>query len=113
LRQIIETQAQAGAPIESVMISGGAGRQDLVRQLLADATGKRVLATEAEEPVLLGSAILGAVAGGAYPAVEDAMTRMSRVSRVYEPDADVAARHTERYRAFEQLQTVARSIRAS
>jgi ribulose kinase len=45
------------------MISGGAGQQDLVRQLLADSAGRSVVATTSEEPVLLGSAILGAVAG--------------------------------------------------
>src|ERR1700712_1340473 len=66
LRQIIEAQATAGAPIERVVISGGAGRLDLVRQLLADTTGKPVLATQAEEPVLLGAAILGGVAGGSF-----------------------------------------------
>ena len=37
-------------------------KTDLVRQLLADATGLPVVTTEAEEPVLLGSAMLGAVA---------------------------------------------------
>ena len=50
LRQIIDAQAAAGAPIGRVVISGGAGRGDLVRQLLADVTGKPVLATQAEEP---------------------------------------------------------------
>ncbi|MGB5560468.1 MAG: FGGY-family carbohydrate kinase, partial [Paracoccaceae bacterium] len=35
LRQIIEAQAQSGALIKRIMISGGAGQQDLVRQLLA------------------------------------------------------------------------------
>ncbi len=69
LRQIIETQAKAGASVERVVISGGAGASPLVRQVLADACGKPVVATEAEEPVLLGSAILGSVAAGAFPDV--------------------------------------------
>ena len=112
LRQIIEAQAAAGAPIERVVISGGAGRRDLVRQLLADTTGKPVLATEAEEPVLLGAAILGSVAGGLFGDVNTAMTRMSRISRTYEPSTnDIAVRHERRYRAFTQLQLVAREIR--
>ena len=74
-----------GAPIERIMISGGAGQLDLVRQLLADATGKPVVATGSEEPVLLGSAILGAVAGGAFPDVRSAMAAMSEPKATFEP----------------------------
>jgi D-ribulokinase len=112
LRQIIEAQTVAGAPIERVVISGGAGRLDLVRQLLADATGKPVLATQAEEPVLLGAAMLGGVAGGLFDNVRSAMTGMSHISKTYEPDAgDIAALHEARFRAFKQLQSVAREIR--
>jgi D-ribulokinase len=112
LRQIIEAQAAAGAPIERIVISGGAGRLDLVRQLLADATGKPVLATQAEEPVLLGAAILGGVAGRLFDDVRSGMASMSQISRVYQPDAgDIAELHEARYRAFRQLQGVAREIR--
>ena len=112
LRQIIEAQAAAGASIERVVISGGAGRRDFVRQLLADATGKPVLATQAEEPVMLGAAMLGAVAGGLFNDVPSAMARMSQISRTYAPDAGaIAALHEERFRAFRQLQSLARVIR--
>ncbi|MFL9899606.1 FGGY-family carbohydrate kinase [Paraburkholderia fungorum] len=112
LRQIIEAQASAGAPIERVVISGGAGQLDLVRQLLADATGKPVLATQAEEPVLLGAAMLGSVAGGRFDDVRSAMSSMSRISKTYEPaTGDMAALHEARFRAFKKLQSVAREIR--
>ena len=112
LRQIIEAQTLAGAPIDRVVISGGAGRLDLIRQLLADATGKPVLATQAEEPVLLGAAMLGGVAGGLFDDVRSAMTSMSHISKIYEPDAgDIAALHEARFRAFKQLQNVAKEIR--
>ncbi|WP_144114210.1 FGGY-family carbohydrate kinase [Paraburkholderia sp. BCC1886] len=112
LRQIIEAQTLAGAPIERVMISGGAGRLDLVRQLLADATGKPVLATQADEPVLLGAAMLGGLAGGCFDDVRSAMAGMSRISRVYEPAAgEIATLHEARFRAFTKLQDVARAVR--
>jgi D-ribulokinase len=112
LRQIIEAQAVAGAPIERVIISGGAGQLDLVRQLLADAAGKPVLATQADEPVLLGAAMLGGVAGGLFDDVRTAMARMSQISKTYEPAAgDIATLHEARFRAFTQLQDVAREIR--
>jgi D-ribulokinase len=112
LRQIIEVQARAGASVDQVVISGGAGRSDLVRQLLADATGKPVLATLAEEPVMLGAAMLGGVAARKFDSVQSAMSRMSRIARTYEPALGaVADVHAARFRAFERLQDVAREIR--
>lgn len=114
LRQIIETQATAGASIERVVISGGAGANPLVRQILADACGKPVLAPRAEEPVLLGSAILGSVAAGAYPDVRHAMEALSTVASVYEPAGGaVAETHARRYQAFLSLQQVARTLKAA
>jgi D-ribulokinase len=112
LRQIIDAQTEAGAPIDKIVISGGAGQLDLVRQLLADATGKPLLATKAEEPVLLGAAILGSVAGNAFPDVGAAMAAMSATDRTYQPAAGEAATlHARRYDAFKRLQALARDIR--
>ena len=112
LRQIIDTQAAHGAPIQRVMISGGAGQHDLVRQLLADSTGVAVIATEAEEPVLLGSAILAAVAAGRYGSIPQAMAAMSRPKQSFSPSAGRhGATHEVRYEAFTALQNAARLLR--
>lgn len=109
LRQIVEAQAAAGAAIQRIVISGGAGRSDMVRQLLADATGVEIAAPSAEEPVLLGSAILGAVAGGIHPDIHQAMETMSAFAMRYKPrTGDVRRLHDARFRIFEQLQSVAR-----
>lgn len=112
LRQIIETQAKSGASIERVVISGGAGASPLVRQILADACGKPVVATEADEPVLLGSAILGSVAADAFPDVRDAMRELTRSASIHTPSGKrVATLHERRYQAFLNLQEVSRTIR--
>jgi len=60
------SSGRAGLNIARVVISGGAGQDPLVRQLIADATGKGVVAPSADEPVILGTAMLAAVAAGAY-----------------------------------------------
>ncbi len=113
LRQIIEAQAKAGASVKRIVISGGAGQSDLVRQILADASGKPVVAPRAEEPVLLGSAILSAVAAQAFPDMAGAMAALSGISRIYEPAGGaIAELHEKRFRAFEMLQACARSIEA-
>ncbi|KRW97421.1 FGGY-family carbohydrate kinase [Paracoccus sp. MKU1] len=113
LRQIIETQAQNGAPVETISVSGGAGAHPLTRQLLADATGLPVEVTECPEPVLLGSAMLGAVAAGLFPDLHSAMPAMSRIATHCAPDPASRARQDARHAAFLALQSTARQIRAS
>jgi len=98
--------------VEQTVISGGAARLDLVRQLLADATGKPVLTGDADEPVMLGAAMLGGVASGAFVDVTTAMTAMSKAGRRFAPaGAAIAEKHRTRFVAFEQLQRVARQVR--
>jgi D-ribulokinase len=112
LRQIIDVQAEAGAGIKKIVISGGAGSFDIVRQILADATGKPVIATRAEEPVLLGAAILGAVAANEFSDMRTAMGALSSIDRTYVPAAgSISEMHDRRYNAFKRLQAVAREIR--
>jgi len=114
LRQIIDTQAGSGAVVERVVISGGAGSNPLVRQILADASRKPVTTISAQEPVLLGSAILGSVAGGAFSNVRDAMDALSRVADEYLPvENELEERHNSRYEAFLRLQETARVIQSS
>lgn len=111
LRQIVETQERAGAPVARAVISGGAGQSGLVRQLLADAAGLPVAAVTAEEPVLLGSAILGAVAAGTHSSAVDAMQAMTHRGAEYSPSPDRADQHRRRYGVFQALQAAARSNR--
>lgn len=111
LRQIIEAQHQAGIRTESIVISGGAGAHPLVRQILADTTGLPVLATRAAEPVLLGAAILAAVAAGVCDSVSSAMAQMNEVAQTYLPDTNQQNRHQARFTAYQKLQQTAREIR--
>ena len=112
LRQIIDTQAENGVRISTISVSGGAGTHKLTRQILADATGIPVEVTACPEPVLLGSAMLAAVAAGSYPDLQTAMTAMSTVAGRSEPaSGPVRALHDARYRAFLKIQALAREVR--
>ena len=111
LRQIIDAQKACGIHSENIVISGGAGQHPLVRQLLADACGVSVVSTESSEPVLLGSAILGAVAGQIAPSLPEAMKQFTRVDKTYRCVAQYSADHQRRYEAYKTLQHTARLIR--
>ena len=67
--------ARTAIQCELMVISGGAARSPLVRQIMADTTGLAVALPATPEPVLLGAAMLGAVAAEAYASIADAMAR--------------------------------------
>lgn len=111
LRQIIEAQAEAGAPVETIVISGGAGQHPLTRQLLADACGSPVVTPVAEEPVMLGSAMLGSVAAGVASSVTEAMQIMSAAKETLAPATAMLGIHNSRFAAYKTLQQDARRVR--
>jgi D-ribulokinase len=110
-RQIVRALEEKNVTIDTIVISGGAGQSGIVRQLLADTTGKIVAAPATDEPVLLGSAILGAVASGRHGDIPAAMSAMSELGATYEPAFAMAEWHEKRFKAFEALQQAARAVR--
>ena len=112
LRQILEAQSQAGADVEQIVISGGAGQSLFVRQILADASGKTIIAPLTAEPVLLGGAMLGATASRSFDTLNDAMRAMSQAGAAYEAcTGALRTVHDRRYEAFKALQGALRAAR--
>lgn len=112
MRQIMEAQAAHGVHPSTVAISGGAGESATIKQLLADASGAPVLSTTSPEPVLLGAAMLGAVASQPETSLEEAMARMSSEKDRFLPKSGVIAQlHDARYEAFKGLQDIERRLR--
>jgi D-ribulokinase len=68
-----------------IIMGGGAGRSPLVQQIMADTTGLTVAQPRTSEPVLLGAAMLGAVAAGAYASLGQTMASMSALGHPTEP----------------------------
>lgn len=111
LRQIVETLRAKGADLTQVVVSGGAGKSPLVRQVLADATGLSIATCSSPEPVLLGSAMTAAVAAGTQPDLATAMKTLSRVAEAAKPNEAQSALHDRRYAAFVSLQEMDRKLR--
>ena len=112
LAEIVRALEGKGHAFEMIVVSGGAAKSALVRRLIADTTGKSVGATRTMEPVLLGSAMLGAIAAGAYD-MAGAMSAMSEIAETTTPSTgEAAAFHMRKRRAFMCLQTAERELRA-
>jgi len=87
LADVVDAFQAHGVDSDLMVIGGGAGRSPLVRQIMADTTGLTVAVPETPEPVLLGAAMLGAVAASRYGSIGEAMTSMSAIGRSSEPTA--------------------------
>ncbi len=113
-RQVMEALTACGLKISTLIISGGAAQSRLVRQILADATGREVAVAATAEPVLLGAAMLGAVAGGDFRILEDAMRSMSRLGAVATPaTGDIRAFHDAKYQVYRLLKSAERQARSA
>ncbi|WP_091881375.1 FGGY-family carbohydrate kinase [Phyllobacterium sp. OV277] len=111
-RQIIDALKEQGIDIAIVVASGGAAQSELVRQILADTTGVPVAVPTSSEPVLLGAAILGAMAAGAFSSTSEAMGVMSHIDKVYHPGGnDIAQYHHSKMQVYRLLQIADWEIR--
>jgi ribulose kinase len=100
-RHVLEAMNQAGYAIDTLVASGGDTKNPVFLREHADVTGCRIALPEASEGVLLGSAILGAVAAGAHASIVDAMAAMTRSARVIEPArGEVSRFHDNKHRVF-------------
>ena len=112
LKQLLNKFASQGIDIKLIVASGGAAQSKLVCQLIADATETAVSLSNTTEPVLLGAAMLGAVASKQYLTLGNAMRDMSGASRIFKPGTgEYQLIHSRRFRAFEVLQSAGREIR--
>tara|TARA_B110000503_G_scaffold58833_1_gene94004 strand:- start:2937 stop:4550 length:1614 start_codon:yes stop_codon:yes gene_type:complete len=112
LRQIIAAQEEKGVFIDKIAVSGGAGSDPLIRQSIADATGIQVVSPKAEEPVLLGAAMLGATSSGHFLSLQHSMESMSFFDKVYTPcKGALSELHERRYQAFLKLQSLGSELR--
>jgi FGGY-family pentulose kinase/HAD superfamily hydrolase (TIGR01509 family) len=112
LADIVGKLERCAYEFDTIIVSGGAARSRLVRQIIADVCGKPVESPETLEPVLLGSAMVGAVAAGTQT-MTSAMSSMSTLATGAAAPAGgaIAAFHARKRRAYEMLRRTEREIR--
>jgi ribulose kinase len=90
-----------GYKINTIFLTGGSGKNDVYVHEHADITGCQVVLPKEQEAVLLGAAVLGAVASRQFDSSLDAMASMNAVGRVVQPAQDrVASYHDDKYQVF-------------
>ena len=98
------------------MISGGGSQSDVICQITSDVFGLPVSRVQTFETTSLGAAIATFVATGVYSSVEEAMSKMSRITSTFQPNAVAHKQYNYLYRKvylkmFPQLKDVYKDIK--
>ncbi len=91
VRHILDVLDARGYAIETLHVAGGHSHNPLLMQLYADASGRPVLESAAQDATLLGVAMVAATAAGLYADLASACSGMAQpcVHRPPDPDAQI------------------------
>lgn len=104
-RHIIEAMNEKGYAINRIHATGGGTKNELFLQQHADICQCEIVLAREQEAVLLGSAVLGAVAAGVYTSVSQAMQQMNHAGSIVAPAADpkLLRYHAAKYTVFHKM----------
>jgi FGGY-family pentulose kinase len=104
VRELLEEMDAKGYTVKKILACGGGLKNEVFLQEHADITGCELILPKEPEAVLLGSAILGAVASGAYPDILQTMKSMNAVgNRIYPGGRAAAEYHTQKYKVYRHM----------
>lgn len=104
LRQNIEAVRKAGIHVSEVRTSGGASRSAIWNQIKANVCRLPIIRLQNEDTGLVGDAILGGVAAGVFPSIQEACSIMVQVSTRIDAD-ESAAEYEQYYQRYLDLNT--------
>ncbi|MBC2602158.1 FGGY family pentulose kinase [Puniceicoccus vermicola] len=102
-RHIVEAMNASGYAIDTLVCCGGGTKNPVFLQQHADITQCKLILPAEPEAVILGSAMLGAVASGNCSSVQEAMAQMSRPGKIIDPQTESSTYHDAKYRVFHRL----------
>lgn len=104
-RHIVDHCNEHGHKIDTLLACGGLAKNPVFVQEHADITGLPIILPRESESVLLGAALLGAVASKKYSTLNEAMKALSAPGKVIYPSKDpkVKKYHDAKYSIFREL----------
>lgn len=104
-RHIVEHCNAHEHKIDTLLACGGLAKNPIFIQEHADIIGYPIILPRESESVLLGAAILGAVAAKKYSSMNEAMKALNAAGQVVHPSKDpkVKKYHDAKYRIFREL----------
>jgi xylulokinase len=103
LRWTLENIRQAGLPVEHLWVAGGATRNPVWPQILADVSGVSISLTHYAQWPALGAAILAGVGSGIFDTLEAGITRFQKSPQQIGPDAAWSKIYNENYARYQEI----------
>ncbi len=97
LEKLLATRTE---PPKVIRLAGGAARAKVWAQMFADVMKIPVETIRANETGALGCAIAAAVATGAYPTLDDAISNMTIIEEAIQPDPEAGKIYDEKYHLY-------------
>lgn len=105
-------QQSAGVRLEVANIGGGGSRSDAWCQIRADALGFALRRTSVPEAAAIGAAIVAGLGSGAMASLEEAVDRLVRFDRTFEPDPAQRSYYEAKFERYRQLYDALRPFNA-
>jgi len=109
-KHIIDAMNAEGYDIRKIHLTGGHLKNKLFIQENADVTGCEIILPKEPEAVLLGTAIIAAVAEGEFADILQGMRSMSHAARVVHPDLSASSFHEAKYEIFKEMYDFQRNV---
>lgn len=100
---IQEMKKNLGFDMRTLVVAGGAVRNEFWMQNKADMIGQPIEMPEVEDASPLGAAMLAGIGVGIYRNEKDAYDRVRKPGRTYDPDLRVTAQYAERFSLYKSL----------
>ncbi|HHU72876.1 MAG TPA: xylulokinase [Clostridiales bacterium] len=103
LRDSFEITQSLGVDIKRVRINGGGAKSPLWCKIMANVLNVKVDKINSEEGPAFGAAILAAVGCGRYATVEEACSKLIKVTQTTDQDPELVDRYNKKYQVFKEL----------
>lgn len=110
LRDSLEVAKSLGINIERTKICGGGAKSPLWKKIISNVLNLKVDMIESEEGPALGGAILAAVACGEFESIEDAVSKLVKVTETIEPDVELVEKYEEKYNKFKKIYPTVKNL---
>ena len=110
LRDSLEVAKSLGIKIERTKICGGGAKSQLWKKIISNVLNLKVDTIEGEEGPALGGAILAAVACKEFESIDDAVSKLVKVTETIEPDKELVNKYEERYNRFKKIYPVVKDL---
>lgn len=103
LRDSFEIVKNKGVKIDRIRINGGGAKSSLWCKIIANVLDVKVDKINSEEGPAFGAAILATVGCGKYANVEEATSKLIKVTETTEQDAQIVTLYNKKYEVFKNL----------